>query len=137
MQSREINSFVSVHNRNKEILIMKKIHDQMHLQTFSLFALHHHFRRKITKKKEKAQVGAANFCIILYIQEGLINNKRVGICRIFLYVTFHSRFLNEICEKYSYIHLYPNNYRFAINKYFVVHFILHSLGKMIHFVALY
>jgi hypothetical protein len=48
----------------------------------------------------------------------------------FLYVTFNSRFLNEICEKYSYIHHYINNYRFAINKYFVVG-TLHStfLGK--------
>jgi hypothetical protein len=55
----------------------------------------------------------------------------------FLYVTFNSRFLNEIWEKYSYIHHYTNNYRFVINKYFVVHFILHFLGKMIHFVALY
>jgi hypothetical protein len=63
----------------------------------------------------------------------------VGICGIFfLYVTFNSRFLNEICEKYSCIHHYTNNnYRFAINKYFVVHFILHSLVKMIHFVVLY
>jgi hypothetical protein len=43
----------------------------------------------------------------------------VGICGIFLYVTFNLRFLNEICEKYSYIY-YSNNYRFAINKYFVV-----------------
>jgi hypothetical protein len=45
----------------------------------------------------------------------------VGICVIFfLYVTFNSRFLNEICEKYSYIHHYTNNYRSAINKYFVI-----------------
>jgi hypothetical protein len=74
------------------------------------------------------------------VQEGLINN--VGVIREwayvgFLYVTFNSRFLNEICEKYSYIHHYTNNYRFAINKYFVVHFILHSLGKIIDFVSLY
>jgi hypothetical protein len=38
----------------------------------------------------------------------------------FLDVTFNSRFFNEICEKYSYIHHYTHNYRFAINKYFVV-----------------
>jgi hypothetical protein len=72
------------------------------------------------KKKRKSAGGCSKFLHNI-VQEGLINN--IGVIKEWAYVGF---FL---------YHHYTNNYRFAIKKYFVVHFILHSLGKMIHVVA--